>query len=101
MKKGGSAEGKHTFELLCLDLLWETAKGVSDTDFFCICLTDLEAMGIPVSSTGPIPENFISLSSLVGVQLRGKVATLWTPLDSGPDTEDHENLCCFDHFQLK
>lgn len=43
-------------------------------------------MGIPVSSTGPIPENFISLSSRVGVQPRGKVATLWTPLDSGPET---------------
>lgn len=43
-------------------------------------------MGIPVSSTGPIPENFISLSSLVGVQPRGKVAMLWTPLDSGPET---------------
>lgn len=36
-------------------------------------LTDLEAMGIPVSSTGPIPENLISFSSLVGVQLRGNV----------------------------
>lgn len=50
----------------------------------CLGLTDLEAMGIPVSSTGPIPENLISLSSLVGVQLRGKVAALWTPLDSPP-----------------
>lgn len=36
-------------------------------------LTDLEAMGIPVSSTGPMPENLISLSS-AGVDLRGRVA---------------------------
>lgn len=43
-------------------------------------------MGIPVSSTGPIPENFMSLSSLVGVHPRGKVATLWTPLDSRSET---------------
>lgn len=50
----------------------------------CLCLTDLEAMGIPVSSTGPIPENLISLSSLVGVQLRGNVAELWTSFDSPP-----------------
>lgn len=41
-------------------------------------------MGIPVSSTGPIPENLISLSSLVGPRLRGKVADPWTPLDSPP-----------------
>lgn len=55
-------------------------------------LTDLEAMGIPVSSTGPIPENLMSLSSLVGVQLRGKVAEAWTPLDSPPKTQQ----CHFD-----
>lgn len=42
-------------------------------------------MGIPVSSTGPIPENLTSLSSLVGAQLRGKVAALWMPLDSAPE----------------
>lgn len=68
--------------------LWEFVADILDKSFFKrLCLTDLEAMGIPVSSTGPIPENFISLSSLVGVQPRGKVATLWTPLDSGPETQ--------------
>ena len=51
----------------------------------CLGLTDLEAMGMPVSSTGPIPENLMSLSSLVGVQLRGKVEELWTPFDSPPE----------------
>lgn len=53
----------------------------------CLGLTDLEAMGMPVSSTGPIPENLMSLSSLVGVQLRGKVVELWTPLDSPPELQ--------------
>ena len=47
---------------------------------FYIHLTDLEAMGMPVSSTGPIPENLISLSS---PDLRGKVVEpmAWTPLE--------------------
>lgn len=82
--------------------LWEFATGTSDKDFFfSIFLTDLEAMGIPVSSTGPIPENFISLSSLVGVQLRGKVATFWTALDSGADTQYHENLCRYGGINLR
>lgn len=51
----------------------------------CFSLTDREAIGIPVSSTGPIPENLISLSSLVGVQLRGNVVELMTPLDKAPN----------------
>lgn len=55
-------------------------------------LTDLEAMGIPVSSTGPIPENLISLSSLVGAQLRGRVAALWMPLDSAPELQLKQKL---------
>lgn len=54
---------------------------------YLLCLTDLEAMGIPVSSTGPIPENLMSLSSLVGVQPRGKVAEFWMPLDSPPEAQ--------------
>ncbi|TNN55609.1 hypothetical protein EYF80_034206 [Liparis tanakae] len=41
-------------------------------------------MGIPVSSTGPIPENLISLSSRVGVQLRVEVDEAWSPLDRPP-----------------
>lgn len=46
--------------------------------------TDLDAMGIPVSSTGPIPENLIGLPSLFGTQLCGRVEEPWTPLDSSP-----------------
>lgn len=54
-------------------------------------LTDLEAMGIPVSSTGPIPENLMRRSSLVAT-LRGRVEEplVWTPLERPPVTEKQD-----------
>lgn len=46
-------------------------------------------MGIPVSSTGPIPENLMSLSSLFVVQLPGKLE-FWTPLDRPPELQSQK-----------
>lgn len=47
-------------------------------------LTDLEAMGIPLSSTGPIPENLMNLSSRTGAQLLGRVEELRSPFGTLP-----------------